>query len=67
MEFKAGVFVLAGLVLTMAAILVLGGKESIFSSVNKYQAHFDKVDGLVSGAKVVLGGLQIGVVREVDF
>lgn len=66
-EFKAGVFVLIGLGLTLAAILVLGGKQSFFSSVNDYYTHFNKIDGLVSGAKVVLGGLQIGVVKEVDF
>lgn len=66
LQFKTGVFVLAGLALTLTAILILGGKQSIFTSVNHYRSHFPKVDGLVSGAKVVLGGLQIGVVKNVD-
>jgi phospholipid/cholesterol/gamma-HCH transport system substrate-binding protein len=66
LEFNVGIFVLIGVGLAMAAILVLGGKQSIFSSTNKYVSHFDKVDGLVTGAKVVLGGLQIGVLTEVD-
>jgi phospholipid/cholesterol/gamma-HCH transport system substrate-binding protein len=67
LEFQVGVFVLIGVVLTMAAVLVLGGKQSLFSSTNRYTSHFDKVDGLVTGAKVVLGGLQIGVLASVDF
>lgn len=67
MEFQVGIFVLAGVTLTMAAILVLGGKQSMFVSTNRYISHFDKVDGLVTGAKVVLGGLQIGVLTDVDF
>ena len=65
-EIRVGVFVLIGLVLTMAAILVLGGKQSVFSSTNHYYSHFPKVDGLVPGAKVVIGGLQIGSVHGVD-
>lgn len=65
-QIKTGIFVLAGLALTLTAILVLGGKQSIFTPVNHYRSHFPKIDGLVSGAKVVLGGLQIGVVKTVD-
>ena len=66
-EFKVGVFVLTGTALAMIAILVLGGKQSFFTSVNHYSSHFHKVDGLVSGAKVTLGGLQIGSVSRVSF
>lgn len=66
-ETKVGVFVLLGLGLTLTAILVLGGKQSFFTSVNTYYSHFTKIDGLVSGAKITLGGLQIGTVKHVDF
>jgi len=65
-EKKVGVFVLAGLGLALGALLVLGGKQSFFVSVNHYFAHFAKVDGLVSGAKITLGGLQIGTVSKVE-
>lgn len=67
LEMKVGFFVLIGLGLTLVAILVLGGKQSVFSSVNHYNSHFPKIDGLVSGAKVALGGLQVGVVSKVEF
>ncbi len=66
LEMKVGLFVMFGLGLTMAAILVLGGKQSVFTPVNHYISHFNKVDGLVVGAKVTLGGLQIGAVTDVD-
>ena len=67
LELTVGVFVLAGLGLTMTAVLVLGGKESFFTSANHYSTHFDRVDGLVAGAKVSLAGLQIGSVKHVSF
>ena len=51
----------------MGAILILGGKQSVFSSVSHYTAHFPKIDGLISGAKVGMGGLQVGSVSSVSF
>jgi phospholipid/cholesterol/gamma-HCH transport system substrate-binding protein len=66
-ETRVGVFVLVGLGLTMISIIVLGGKQSIFTSVNHYTSHFQKIDGLVHGAKVTLGGLQIGSVNKLSF
>lgn len=67
LELKVGAFVLVGVLLTAAAILVIGGKQSLFNSTNSYHSHFAKVDGLVKGAKVVLGGLNIGVLTDVEF
>jgi phospholipid/cholesterol/gamma-HCH transport system substrate-binding protein len=67
LELRVGAFVLIGVILVAAAVLILGGKQSIFTSTNSYHSHFEKVDGLVAGAKVVLGGLQIGVLSNVDF
>ena len=65
-EKKVGVFVLVGISLALVALLVLGGKQSFFVSVNHYTTHFNKVDGLVSGAKITLGGLQVGTVSQVE-
>lgn len=66
-ETRVGMFVLIGLGITMASIIILGGKQSIFTSVNHYVSHFEKIDGLVHGAKVTLGGLQIGAVSKITF
>jgi phospholipid/cholesterol/gamma-HCH transport system substrate-binding protein len=65
-EKKVGVFVLGGLLLALTALLVLGGKQSFFTKVNHYHTHFSKVDGLVSGAKITLGGFKIGTVSSVE-
>ena len=66
-EFKVGLFVTLGLGLIMFAIVILGGADSIFSRSNRYSIHFPSVDGLITGAKVVLGGLQVGTVESADF
>lgn len=65
-ELKVGLFVTIGIALIMAAILILGGAESIFSSSNSYNIHFPTVEGLVNGAKVVVGGIQVGTVEKVN-
>lgn len=65
-ELKVGFFVLIGITLALVSIVVLGGKQSMFTSTKQYVANFDRIDGLVEGAKVVLGGLFIGVVDKVD-
>jgi phospholipid/cholesterol/gamma-HCH transport system substrate-binding protein len=67
LEIKVGIFLTIGLALILSAILILGGQKSIFQSTRSYTSHFSKVDGLVQGAKVLMGGLLIGSVDEVDF
>jgi phospholipid/cholesterol/gamma-HCH transport system substrate-binding protein len=65
-EKRVGVFVLGGLFLALSALLILGGKSSFFTPMNHYFTHFNKVDGLVSGAKITLGGFKIGTVTKVE-
>src|SRR5277367_3149774 len=66
-EIKVGLFVSIGLGLIMLAILLLGGANSLFTRNNTYFSHFPSVEGLISGAKVVIGGLQVGTVDSVEF
>lgn len=66
-ELKVGLFVGMGVVLAALAILLLGGTKTLFSSQIVYQMHFPSVDGLIPGAKVVLGGIQVGTVETVSF
>jgi phospholipid/cholesterol/gamma-HCH transport system substrate-binding protein len=66
-ELKVGIFITVGLVLVLVSILVLGSSESVFVRKNIYTAHFSNIEGLVPGAKVVIGGLQVGVVANVEF
>jgi len=65
-ELKVGLFISIGVGLVMLAIILLGGAESFLTKHNGYVAHFDSVDGLIPGAKVVLGGIRIGMVDSVE-
>ncbi|MBL7716740.1 MAG: MCE family protein [Bdellovibrionales bacterium] len=66
LEIKVGIFVTLGTALTMFAILLLGGADSIFKRSVSYSLHFPAVDGLIVGAKVVIGGLTIGAVSDFE-
>lgn len=66
-ELKVGVFITVGLVLILVSILVLGSTESLLVRKNRYTSHFVNVEGLIPGAKVVMGGLQVGTVSNVEF
>lgn len=66
-ELKVGLFVTIGLALVLISILVLGGSESLFTRKDRFVAHFSNVEGLIPGAKVVMGGLQVGTVESVKF
>jgi phospholipid/cholesterol/gamma-HCH transport system substrate-binding protein len=65
-ELRVGIFVSVGVGLILLAILGLGGADSLFSRHNEYHLHFSSVEGMVTGAKVVVGGLQVGTVKGVD-
>jgi phospholipid/cholesterol/gamma-HCH transport system substrate-binding protein len=66
-EMKVGVFIVLGLVLVLVSILVLGSNDNFFTRKNHYTAHFSDVEGLIPGAKVVMGGVQVGTVSDVSF
>lgn len=66
-EFKAGIFVLIGLVLIGMLILVMGRERQIFASQSEYFSMFNDVKGLSAGAPVRMGGIPIGRVDKVGF
>ena len=66
-ELKVGLFVSIGVVLIMISIIVLGGTNNILTRQNTYSTRLRSVEGLVVGAKVVLGGLPVGVVKDIEF
>src|SRR4051812_40174725 len=67
LQLKVGLFVAIGLALTMLAILLLGGADSIFKRTTTYYTHLPTVDGLIVGTKVVIGGLTVGTVSDIEF
>ena len=66
-ELKVGLFLSMGIALLCMAILFLGGADSIFTRYNRYSIHYPSVEGLMSGSKVMLGGVNVGVVKRVEF
>jgi phospholipid/cholesterol/gamma-HCH transport system substrate-binding protein len=66
-EVKVGIFVVIGAALLMVAILLLGGADALVRQQNRYQTHFQSVDGLIPGAKVGLNGIRVGLVESVAF
>ena len=66
-ELKVGFFIAVGLAFILTSIIVLGGTESLFTRKNRYTSHFVNVEGLIGGAKVVMGGVQIGTVESIRF
>ncbi|OFZ78292.1 MAG: hypothetical protein A2583_02465 [Bdellovibrionales bacterium RIFOXYD1_FULL_53_11] len=67
MEIKVGSFVTIGIGLIMLAILILGGTNNFLTRQNTYYVHFQSVDGLITGTKVVLSGIQVGTIEDIDF
>lgn len=65
LEVKVGVFVTVGLGLIAIAILVLGSTENFMSRKVRFTSHFEQIDGLLPGSKVVLGGIPVGTVDRV--
>jgi len=62
---KLGIFVLAGLVLFMGAVFLVGSENNLFSKTFTTHAIFKNVEGLKEGDNVWLSGVKIGTVREV--
>ena len=65
LELKVGMFITIGAGLVMLATILLGGAETVLTRHNQYTTHFESVDGLITGAKVVLNGIRVGLVASI--
>ncbi|MFZ4405568.1 MAG: MlaD family protein [Pseudobdellovibrionaceae bacterium] len=66
-QIKMGAFVVVGLFLICASILVFGGNKSLFKSYVRLKAHFPQVQGVAKGSIVSLAGVVVGNVEDIDF
>ncbi|MCU0394921.1 MAG: MlaD family protein [Chitinophagaceae bacterium] len=66
-NIKLGVFVLAGLLLLIAGLYLIGKDTNLFSRNYILRAQFSNVEGLVVGNNVRYSGIQVGTVKEVKF
>jgi phospholipid/cholesterol/gamma-HCH transport system substrate-binding protein len=62
---KLGLFVLAGLLVLVILLYMIGRNREFFGSSFVIKAHFQNVQGLASGNNVRYGGIEIGTVSKV--
>jgi phospholipid/cholesterol/gamma-HCH transport system substrate-binding protein len=64
-SLTVGTFVLAGLVLFMAGLILIGNRHEAFARHIDYYADFTNLAGLSKGSKVQVAGMDAGQVLEV--
>lgn len=64
-EKKVGIFVLAGLAITILSVFLIGEQRRLWVSKVRYETAFDNVAGLREGSPVRMGGVDIGDVTKV--
>ncbi len=66
-QVRAGIFILAALLLLAGAILLMGQKTKLFTPTSTLTVTMDNVVGLKAGAPVWLAGVDVGVVQDIRF
>ena len=64
--FRVGLFALGGFLILAIGIFVIGDRRNLFSNTFTITANFENVEGLLSGAAVVLNGIRVGSVADVQ-
>ena len=64
---RLGVFVLAGLVVLITALFLIGNNQHLFGSKFMLKTHFKNVGGLKAGSNVRYAGIAVGTVKNVQF
>jgi phospholipid/cholesterol/gamma-HCH transport system substrate-binding protein len=65
-KIKIGVFVMAGLVILVFAIFLIGNKKSLFSDTFSIHGRFKNVNGLQVGNNARFAGINVGVVQAIE-
>ncbi|MEO8591009.1 MAG: MlaD family protein [Flavobacteriales bacterium] len=64
-NIKLGAFVLAGIVVLVLGLYLLGAKRDLFSRTLDVSAHFKQVSGLRTGNNVRYSGIDVGTVEGI--
>ncbi|MDX9750365.1 MAG: MlaD family protein [Flavobacteriales bacterium] len=64
-HLRLGLFVLAGTLVLVAGLYLLGAKRGLFRSTIAVSAHFGQVSGLRAGNNVRYAGIDVGTVRSI--
>lgn len=62
-----GIFIFVGLVIFIAGVLTLGGKQKRFVSSITLTAVFNNVNGIQAGNNIFFSGVKIGTVSKINF
>jgi phospholipid/cholesterol/gamma-HCH transport system substrate-binding protein len=65
-NIKVGLLVIAGLIIFVVGLYLIGQKDNMFSAGFKISANFKDVKGLLIGNNVRFSGINIGTVKELD-
>lgn len=65
-NIRLGVFVLAGTVLLIAALYMVGNTQNLFGNTFRVSAEFYNVNGLMPGNSVRFSGIDVGTVESVQ-
>ncbi len=63
---RVGLFFLLGLVVLLVGIFVMGDRQNLFSNTFPVYANFRTVEGLKTGAAVMLSGIRVGTVTGIE-
>ena len=64
---RVGALIAAGLGILCFAIITIGHGAQFFTRTEILQAHFERIEGLQTGAPVTLSGVRIGAVDSIMF
>jgi len=62
-----GIFIVIGIIIFIAGVLTLGGKQKRFVSTITLKAIFSNVNGIAAGNNVFFSGVKIGTVSKIAF
>ncbi len=65
-KLVSAIFIIAGSVLFLVAIFVIGSKQNLFTSTMKLQSVFETVSGLLEGSEVRFNGINVGTVNKIE-
>ena len=62
-----GIFVFVGLLIFVAAVMMLGKQQKLFSKSIQVKAVFRDVNGLSIGRNILYSGVKVGTVKKISF
>lgn len=66
MEFSVGIFVLIGLAAILYLAIQVGGSRFLAGDTQTYVAHFSNIGGLNQGSNVMIAGVKVGSVGDIE-